>query len=150
MKKLNNSGFTLVELLAVIVVLALLMVVAASSIGNSLNNAKKSAMATEAEKVVAKTYEDVKMMDVSDTFTYTYAGVDAGEGAKDGDYHILIDFDATDTDKMVAVCITDGKNKSVGTISEATVTWTRQFESGTSCSGFTIAQASPSSSSSSS
>ena len=41
MKKLNNSGFTLVELLAVIVVLALLMVVAASSIGNSLNNAKR-------------------------------------------------------------------------------------------------------------
>ena len=42
--KLNKKGFTLVELLAVIVVLALLMVVAASSIGSALDNSKQKAL----------------------------------------------------------------------------------------------------------
>ena len=41
MIKLNKKGFTLVELLAVIVILALLMVVATRTIGTSLTNSKK-------------------------------------------------------------------------------------------------------------
>ena len=44
MKKLNKKGFTLVELLAVIVILALLMVVSLSVMGNVQNNAKKTAL----------------------------------------------------------------------------------------------------------
>ena len=52
MKRLNKKGFTLVELLAVIVVLALLMVVAASSIGSALDNSKRSATLTEAKKLL--------------------------------------------------------------------------------------------------
>ena len=47
MKKLNKKGFTLVELLAVMVVLALLMVVAGGSIGKALDNSKKTALKTE-------------------------------------------------------------------------------------------------------
>ena len=38
MKKLNKKGFTLVELLAVIVLLALVMIVAGGAIGNTLKN----------------------------------------------------------------------------------------------------------------
>ena len=60
MKKLNNQGFTLVELLAVIVVLALLMVVATSSIGGALNNAKKNTLKTEAQKMLTAAYTDAK------------------------------------------------------------------------------------------
>ncbi len=147
MKKLNNSGFTLVELLAVIVVLALLMVVAASSIGNSLNNAKKSSMATEGEKVVAKTYEDLKMKEVDSSFDYTYANVNNATGAKDGDYTIKIKFNAAET-KMTEVCIDDGKNYSIGTVAEAKVTWgASQFAEGT-CSSFVAGAASSTSSSS--
>lgn len=52
MKKLNKKGFTLVELLAVIVVLALLMVVAANSVGTALDNSKKKTLQTEAQKVL--------------------------------------------------------------------------------------------------
>ena len=49
--RLNKKGFTLVELLAVIVVLALLMVVAGSSIGSALTNSKKSSLRLEAKKL---------------------------------------------------------------------------------------------------
>ena len=56
--KLNKKGFTLVELLAVIVVLALLMVVAGSSIGSALKNSKISATKTEAQKLLKSLFEE--------------------------------------------------------------------------------------------
>lgn len=58
--KLNKKGFTLVELLAVIVVLALLMVVATSSIGTALTNAKKNTLKTEAQKIISQVYQDAQ------------------------------------------------------------------------------------------
>ena len=60
MIKLNKKGFTLVELLAVIVVLALLMVVATSSIGTALKNAKKNTLKTEAQKIISQIYQDAQ------------------------------------------------------------------------------------------
>ena len=60
MKKLNKKGFTLVELLAVIVILALLMVVATSSIGGALTNAKKNTLKTEAQKMLTNFYQEAK------------------------------------------------------------------------------------------
>lgn len=56
--KLNKKGFTLVELLAVIVVLALLMVVAGGSIGKSLENSKKASLKTYGERVAKAAKED--------------------------------------------------------------------------------------------
>ncbi len=52
MKKLNKNGFTLVELLAVIVILALLIVVVANSVLPALNNSKQSALKTYAQRVI--------------------------------------------------------------------------------------------------
>lgn len=80
MKKLNKKGFTLVELLAVIVVLALLMVVAASSIGTALKNSKKSATKTEAQKIIRQLYQDNKSLSLTGSLT----AVSAQEGT-DGD-----------------------------------------------------------------
>ena len=56
--KLNKKGFTLVELLAVIVVLALLMVVAGSSIGSALKNSKLAGTKTEAQKVLKTIFDE--------------------------------------------------------------------------------------------
>src|SRR5574344_897979 len=50
--KLNKKGFTLVELLAVIVVLAIIMIIAIPSVLKSMNNAKKGAFKIEAQKVL--------------------------------------------------------------------------------------------------
>ena len=52
MKKLNKKGFTLVELLAVIVILALLIVVVANTALPAMNSAKKSTLETYAKRVV--------------------------------------------------------------------------------------------------
>ena len=60
MKKLNKKGFTLVELLAVIVILALLMVVAASTVGNVQENAKKNSLKTEAQKLINSAYQEAQ------------------------------------------------------------------------------------------
>lgn len=48
MKRINNKGFTLVELLAVIVILAILVLVALPNITGVMANARKSAFRTEA------------------------------------------------------------------------------------------------------
>lgn len=85
MKKLNKKGFTLVELLAVIVVLALLMVVATSSIGTALKNAKKNTLKTEAQKIISQIYQDAQseyMLKGSLTSTT--------KNGKDGDYEYKV------------------------------------------------------------
>ena len=60
MKKRN--GFTLVELLAVIVVLAIIMIIAIPAVLDVMNNARKSSFALYIEKVV----RDVQTQYVSD------------------------------------------------------------------------------------
>ena len=52
MKRLNKKGFTLVELLAVIVILALLIVVVANTALPAMNNAKKNTLETYSKRVV--------------------------------------------------------------------------------------------------
>lgn len=48
-KRLNNKGFTLVELLAVVVILALVMGIAASSMLNTMNSSRKSTLHSAAQ-----------------------------------------------------------------------------------------------------
>jgi len=50
---LNKKGFTLVELLAVIVILALLIVITANTVLPMMNKSKKSGMVTYAERAVS-------------------------------------------------------------------------------------------------
>ena len=52
MKKLNKKGFTLVELLAVIVVLALIMTLTVPSILSSMNSARQSSFLLYAGKML--------------------------------------------------------------------------------------------------
>ena len=46
--KLNNKGFTLVELLAVIVILAVVMLIGVTAVGPLMANARKKALASDA------------------------------------------------------------------------------------------------------
>ena len=50
-KRLNNKGFTLVELLAVVVILAVVMGIAATSVLSSMNNSRKGSLVNSAESV---------------------------------------------------------------------------------------------------
>ena len=47
MRKLNKKGFTLVELLAVIVILSVVMLIAVTAVGPLMTRARKSALGTE-------------------------------------------------------------------------------------------------------
>lgn len=106
MNKLNKKGFTLVELLAVIVVLALLMVVAGSSIGNALKNSKVKTLQTEAQKIVNKINEEAQVSLMlhneitSDAFSdadfHTFESLDeAVDSATDGEGVKAFTFDST-------------------------------------------------------
>lgn len=79
MKKIlkNTKGFTLVELLAVIVVLAVIILIAMPSVMNSMEKARKNAFATEANEIIriAQTaYADAVMEGkTGNKFCVTYA-----------------------------------------------------------------------------
>ncbi len=105
MKKMNNKGFTLVELLAVIVVLALLMVVATTSIGSALSSAKKKALQSETQKLLSQTYKDVQ----SEILMGIVGNVDIVKSGDDGDYTYKIVFDKTGAVKSYCVLYTAGK-----------------------------------------
>ena len=52
MKRLNKKGFTLVELLAVIVILALIMVLTVPTILDQMNSARQSSFLLYAEEML--------------------------------------------------------------------------------------------------
>ena len=122
MKKLNKKGFTLVELLAVIVILALLMVVATRTVGVALSNSKAKAMQTEINKIVSKTYEEAnaaKLLHttlVADDFSYDIGARAAFasnilKGEEGGyKYNVTLNTSSDTTIVIAAICITDGSN----------------------------------------
>ncbi len=65
MYKLNKKGFTLVELLAVIVVLAVVILIASSSVGSAMIRARKGALAIEANEAInsAKSAYQLEVLD---------------------------------------------------------------------------------------
>lgn len=117
MKKLNKKGFTLVELLAVIVVLAFVMVLAAPSVLSSMNSARQSSFMLYAEKMLnsaqSKYQADqlIKLMpdtycynisELSDTKTSQYSGfVMVQNGSKQNATYTIQMFDKTYTIGMV-------------------------------------------------
>ena len=128
--KLNKKGFTLVELLAVIVILALLMVVATRSIGSVLTSSRKSAMDTEIKKLISNynTYSEQLKIDkntspsgiISNDAAYsTKTGNTTYIVGTDGDYEFYIN-----TSSAADFCISDKSNGSAGTFSGNTITYT--------------------------
>ena len=53
MKKMNKKGFTLVELLAVIVILAILMAIAATNLGPVIDNSRRASMRSTAQQILS-------------------------------------------------------------------------------------------------
>ena len=65
MKKLNRKGFTLVELLAVIVILAIVVGIAIPSVTNIINGSKKKGLETAVEAAGGWLAKQSQMMNVS-------------------------------------------------------------------------------------
>ena len=52
MKRLNKKGFTLVELLSVIVILSVVVLIATNAVVPMMGSAKKQVFATEANEII--------------------------------------------------------------------------------------------------
>lgn len=100
MKKKN--GFTLVELLAVIVVLALIMVIAIPSVLDAMNKARRSAFVEYAQKAINNTTTEYTF-DASATIPgvgiYVYDITQDLGNLHSGSYKGYVVVDATDVDK---------------------------------------------------
>ena len=114
MKKLNKKGFTLVELLAVVVILAILIAVVASTAIPAMTGAKEKAAETYADRLNAKAKEDclVKTLntDTSADEDCKYTSVKDLMGAENSQYQI--------NDPIIVDITDDGAEVTGGTIQD--------------------------------
>ena len=120
MIKLNKKGFTLVELLAVIVILALLIVVVANTALPALDNSKKSSLNVYAGRVLnaAKNVFQTEVLNSNhDTFKEIFSGTNkycatmTSLMGSNKQYFGYVLVDNTGTDAVYYVRVTDGPNK---------------------------------------
>ena len=106
MKRINKKGFTLVELLAVIVIMGILMMVAIPSISRVIENSRKDTFVD-----IAKSYANAaKTLWTADTLTCEGTVVSAVD---DGDYYILINTKES-ARTMLPVLVDQGGKSSWG------------------------------------
>ena len=81
MKRINKKGFTLVELLAVIVVLAIILVIAVPRILDVIESARKESLGRSAQMVANYLQKDSALRMLSSDFTVPEDGEDCPEDA---------------------------------------------------------------------
>ena len=113
MKNLKNKkGFTLVELLAVIVVLAIIMIIAIPNVLSSMDTAKKSSFIIEARKVLNKAQEQYQADTLTGSpkacYTITDLGTDTG-----GKYKGYV----TVSNNVFTIYLSDGEYRAEGATS---------------------------------
>lgn len=72
MKKLNNQGFTLIEVIAAVAIIALLGVVATPSILNSINNSKEKSYRILVSNIATAAVSLYEELDYADSALYSY------------------------------------------------------------------------------
>ena len=127
----KNKGFTLVELLAVIVVLAIIMIIAVPSVLSSMDNARKNTFVIEARKILnsamakrqsneltgninaGATSVSIKMNGATTAvsyYCYTLSGIGVDAG---GRYHGVVLYNPTNQTWYLKM--SDGTNMTSGT-----------------------------------
>lgn len=121
MKKLNKNGFTLVELLAVIVVLAVIMLLAVNAVIPQMNKARKNAFKTEIQSYFtgAETWYNNQLLAGTTVNDGDCVKFDTLEGeyvsAKDDDKLTgYIEFDITDGKVSYKVSVSNGEYSFTG------------------------------------
>lgn len=120
MKKMNNKGFSLIELIIVIAIMAVLVAIIAPNLTKYLGSSKQKTddkNIDEVEQQVKNTISDATISDVTVTAgTYFLNGADATKGMgvkKSGAGTYTYSTDATNSfEKLLAVNLQDGKTVS--------------------------------------
>ena len=105
MKKINSKGFTLVELLAVIVIMGILMMVAIPSVTRTIENSRKDTFVD-----IAKSYANAARTQ------WTADGLSCGpsntvsSAVDDGNYYVLINSDDTARQSLPVLVDQGGKS----------------------------------------
>lgn len=132
MKKLNKKGFTLVELLAVIVILAILIVVVANTALPALNNSKKKSLTTYAQRVAEKAKEQYMSSELSSITTpkscYTVTELMGANATYSGIVEIVKD---NDNNKYVATVYIADKDFMLNGITDVQLPTTTPETKGT-------------------
>ena len=84
MKKINNKGFTLMEVLAVVVIIAILAGLAVPNILRMIDTSKKEKFITDAKQVIAKAKYYYKNTEDTE-ITLNELGIDLGQSPLDSD-----------------------------------------------------------------
>lgn len=108
--KLNKKGFTLVELLAVIVVLAIISVIAFTSISGVISNARKNAWASNL-KMLEKSIKQRKALNELDGSTYTCDNASACTALYGGSAEDYNQFKVTASGYEISASATAGQFK---------------------------------------
>ncbi len=122
MKKMNKKGFTLVELLAVIVVLAIIMVIAVPSVLNSMNAARQSSFLVYAEKMInsaqAKYQSDSLVNTMPQEYCYNLSELTDNESSQ---YKGFVHIQGAATSKPTYKVIMFDSTYSVGIVTDTTI-----------------------------
>ena len=125
MKKLNKKGFTLVELLAVIVILALLIVVVANTALPAMNKAKMNSLATYAQRMQEKARENFIAEGRTEATAYTIEKL-TGSTNKQYKGYVVVGYDSSNNNYVAYAYILDYQNmymvNGVSNVENANVT----------------------------
>ena len=131
MKRINQKGFTLVELLAVIALLALLTTIAVPNVLSTINNNKRNSFLLDAKRMVTKAESLVSsnreirndLINNNTTMTYDFATLNQnGEFPSDPDSsgntyqdgYVKVNYDTTN--QVFKYCLyLKGARRSIGT-----------------------------------
>ena len=103
----NNKGFTLIEILAVIIILGILMVIAVPAVTEQISGSRKSSYITTAKKFIDATLDEITDMEYSvSSEDYTYYIPTECLKAQNGEKSAYGNF----LDSYVVVTYKDGKN----------------------------------------
>lgn len=127
--KNNKQGFTLVELLAVIVILAVILAIAVPSISSMITNAKKNSFEANVEMIIKGI--DYKILEGAAVTVSASTNQKDGIGSYGGNPSDYTSFYITSTSPSITVSLTGTANGKFGTCTVTGATRTNIVHSGT-------------------
>lgn len=120
-KKLNKKGFTLVELLAVIVVLAIIMIIAIPAVMDSMNKAKNKSFKMYAQKMLTAAgtkYQSSVLTGTNKVGTCFYALTDLTSSTGNFKGYVIIDPTSSIDNPTLTIYIADNSYYANGVDAE--------------------------------